>query len=197
MKVEDKNNKDTDNCPLCEELRRYTKDIEIKCSKCSQFLNVESYQREETEMEKWMKIFRVPRGFNYPKDYFIHNDQPGTLTEMLLGKIENAVKEKIKLDFDIFISCKLIRDICTSHEYFNQYCIVSLCSRKKLKDLYSVSDEMIEKLSKIIGTINGRKVYVLFRGANDNDNGHKFIGNTIAKYYKYITIMNIVSTDKK
>lgn len=189
-------------CDICKELRNYTNDENIKCSKCISSCNLpEDYSNED----RTLQIIKDAMGGGSIEcrerktEYKIflatwtkHNNNIDSYIIEKLNGLNNS-KDLSLLDFDIFISLGLFDRYSSSALTYTVCYTYRPMSRNMLKKEYNVTDETITKMSKLITRVKNRNVYALYVLPDNKLTFETFIGNTIAEYCKFKTIMNLMN----
>lgn len=191
----------TDNCIACDELRKYTKDETIKCSRCTP--ENEEYTNESKELDllarRMQQNARVYLN-NAKSEHSMFFNYSGhiNLNDHIMYKLReiNSSSEYEGISFDVFISLDIFNEPMSCRSSPSLTYTFRLTNRNILKKEFNVDDETIDKMSKLLRKVKNRNVYALYSLPDNKDTFEGFIGNTIAEYYKFKTIMNLMNKIK-
>lgn len=180
-------------CVTCEELQKYKATKGMKCSKCTMNNCPDDYTQPSKTFNKVISgicNITVNVTKDYPRCGILKCLNTSRINLVLAKKIENMQQKKLTLDFDIYVSCRIIEmydcSVTSENAEVQIKVLLTFDNRKTLKETYGVDDDIIDKLSTFVDCLAGRRINTLIR----NDHGiNALIGNTIAEYVKYKSVL--------
>lgn len=161
--------------------------------------DLEDYSNETKEMEFYKRYLvsgHICRQFKGMHDYrpISSTHTYGNINEYILDKLAHMNNNNSidALNFDIFISLKTFILQGNNYHPGTQY-TMKIWNRRMLKENLCVTDEIIDKMTTVIGTIKNRKVYALYSLPENGEDNDLFIGNTVAKYCKFRNVMRMMN----
>lgn len=182
------------NCKSCHEMRCYVNDMNAMCGKCHENRLGNGDHNDIIQLINLIDHIGPKVACQFSEEVPLvelkSTDPHSDLNKLIKEKMEGAILRTTSNN-DIYVSIVVSQMYITGRTTNKYY--LALHNKRLLKETYDISDENIDKLSRLIVITRGVSVYALYEIPANNSDPNSITGNSIAEYCKFKKIMNLLT----